>query len=81
MNFSQLLQYAGMQFVKGKAISYQLFAYAQVAGLFALAFGRPETNWAGIAAALAAVNVSYFGGGAMANHSDKMADAAKSVPK
>jgi hypothetical protein len=80
MNFSQLCQFAGMQFVKGKAISYQLFAYAQVIGLFVLAFERPETNWTGFAAVLAAVNVSYFGGGAMANHSDKTA-AAKSVVK
>ena len=77
MNFSQLFQFAGMQFVKGKAISYQLFAYAQVGGLFALAFQRPETTWVGLAAALAAVNVSYFGGGAMSNHSDKMSTVAK----
>jgi len=79
MNFSQLCQFAGMQFVKGKAISYQLFAYAQVVGLFLLAFKRPETNWVGFAAVLAAVNVSYFGGGAVSNHSDKAAAAKEAV--
>ena len=75
MQLKQLCQFAGVQFVKGKAISYQMFAYAQVIGLFVLAFMRPETNWVGFAAVLAAVNVSYFGGGAISNHSDKASEA------
>lgn len=75
MNFVDMAKVAVMKWLSGKAIAYTTFAYGQGVLIFVLAYTRPETNWTGLAVALAAVNGPYYGGGIWSNHSDKNASA------
>ena len=73
----EMLRVAMMKAITGKAIVYAAFAYMQAVCLFVLAYHNPALPWAGFAIALAAVNTPFYGGGALANHSDKTAGAPK----
>lgn len=73
-----MLKLVLFKWINGKSIAYVAFAYVQGGLVFVLAYARPETNWIGLAAALAAVNTPFYAGGGWKNHSDAQQN---SVPK
>lgn len=68
------------RFTQGKSEAYVAFAFLQMIGIFVLAFYRPDTNWIGVAAALAAINGPFFAGAAWVAQSNRKFSNGGSAP-